>query len=106
MNILLRRSALESVSDYLNRKYEEQRVTAKRDGRRYSMTQFAADVGVTQATMSRLMKLGPETSPVEAIDSSVLMALYDRFGAEFMEAMRGDAKLASARKQAKRVGNL
>lgn len=104
MKIFMTQSELDSVSDFLNRKYEERRAKAKSDGRRYSMSQFAKDVGVAQPTMSRLMKLGPDKTPVEGIDTPVLMALWDEFNGEFIEAMRGDAVQAKARKEAKKKG--
>lgn len=68
------------------------------------MSQFAKDVGIKQPTMSKLMKLGPDKSPVEGIDTPVLMALYDAYGDEFMQAMRGDAVMTKAKKEAKAKG--
>lgn len=88
----------EGLAEFLNRKYEERRTAHRRDGKRYSMTRFSKDLGIAQSTLSRLMVLGPKGKPVEAMDAWILLALYDAFGDELMQALRGDVAQVHARK--------
>lgn len=103
MKIRMTQQELDSVAEFLNRKYEERRAKAKKAGKHYSMTRFAKDVGIKQPTMSKLMKLGPDLSPMEGIDTPILMALWDAFKDEFMEAMRGDAKATKEKQDARQA---
>lgn len=104
MYIHMTASDLASLSKFLNDKYEERRAKAKQQRRRYSMSQFARDVGLKRSTLSRYMSMDEDMALVEALDTPILMALWDHFGAEFMEALRGDAtKTLEKREELKRT---
>lgn len=83
---------LENLSEFLNAQYEKKRLALRREGRNFSITEFAAEVSISQSTMSRMMKLGPRRRVVEALDVPILLALYDAFGPDVLEALRGDSK--------------
>ena|SRR3990167_7880890 len=97
MKIHMTQEELDSVAEFLNAKYEEWRAIEKREGRRHSMSQFARSVGLKQPTMSKYMKLGPQREPVEGMDTPILIKFYDRWGDDFMRALRGDATRTEAK---------
>lgn len=92
----------DNLAEFLNREYEELRQKHKRQGRSYSMTQFADHLGIGQPTLFRLMKLGPDKKPVEGIDTPILLALYDAYGSKVMDALRGDALVVTEKREAEK----
>ena len=104
MKIRMTQAELISLANFLNQEYERRREAAWADKRKYSMSQFAKDVGINQSTMSRYMRLGPEKNIVEAMDTPLLLAFYDAFGDAFVQSLRGDSVVVvkkRARKNAK-----
>ena len=92
---------LENLAEFLNERYEQKRQAHRREGRRFSITDFAVEVGISQSTMTRMMRLGPRQRVVEGLDVPILLALWDYFGADAIEALRGDAEMGKAKNKEK-----
>jgi hypothetical protein len=67
MKIWMSEQDLENLAVFLNAKYEIRRLAAKKQGKSYSITKFAKDIGIGQPSMSRYMKLGPDKTPNEIV---------------------------------------
>lgn len=99
MFITMTERQTQSVAEFLNAKYDDWSRVQKRAGCRSSISAFAEELGIGQPTMSRYMKLGPDRTPIEHMDGAIFLILFDRWGAEFIEAFREDVRAASSARE-------
>jgi len=94
LTIHMTKSQALNLARFLNHDYS---LRVDKFGHGYSVQSFADELKIKRGTLGNLMD---ERKPVQGLDADILMALYDFYKDEVMQALRGDAEVVKRNKEA------
>ena len=95
MLILMTKDHAISLAKFLNGRFAS---GVEAEGHGFKVTQFSKELKIKRSTLLNLMD---ERKPVEGLDSDILMALWNAYGADVMNALQGDGEIVRRRKEEK-----